>query len=101
MIASLVQFASNLSDDEVQAIFEERADQYRKVPGLLQKTYLRFRASGKFGALYLWDSEESMARFRETALARSIPDAYQVVDPPRSEIADVCLIVEPAASQSA
>ena len=46
MIVSLVRFKSRLSDDAVQAMFEDRADQYRNVPGLVEKTYLRFRERG-------------------------------------------------------
>jgi heme-degrading monooxygenase HmoA len=93
MIASLVRFRSDLIDDEVQRTFDERADRYREVPGLLEKIYLQFRESGEYGALYVWDSEQSLAAFRETELARTIPAAYRVTEPPRSELADVRLVV--------
>jgi hypothetical protein len=39
--------------------------------------------------------------FRETELARTIPDEYQVVEGPHAELADVCLVVQPDASRSA
>jgi hypothetical protein len=51
MIVSLVRFKSKLCDDAVQATFEERADRYRNLPGLVEKNYLRFRESGEFGAV--------------------------------------------------
>jgi heme-degrading monooxygenase HmoA len=95
VIASLVRFDSEMADDDVQATFEERADQYRSLPGLVQKIYLRFHETGEFGALYVWESEEALLAFRETELARSIPDAYRVSGPPRSELADVRLVVQP------
>ena len=95
MIISLVRFKSKLDDDDVQAMFEERSDRYRSVPGLVEKLYLRFRDSGEFGAVYVWDSEDALARFRETDLARTIPSAYQVVGTPSFEIGDVCLVVQP------
>jgi heme-degrading monooxygenase HmoA len=95
MIVSLVRFRSGLSDDEVQATFEARADQYRRVPGLVEKIYVRFRESGEFGAAYIWDSDEAMQRFRETELARTIPEAYEVQGAPQTELADVCLVVQP------
>ena len=82
MIVSLVRFKSRLSDDAVQATFEERADHYRNVPGLVEKIYLRFRESGEFGAVYVWDSEKALMDFRETELARTIADAYQVEEAP-------------------
>ena len=39
--------------------------------------------------------------FRETELARTIPDEYQVVEGPHAELADVCLVVQADASRSA
>ncbi len=95
MIVSLVRFKSRLSDDAVRATFEERADRYRNVPGLVEKIYLRFRASGEFGAVYVWDSEQALMDFRETELARTIPDVYEVEDAPLAELADVCLVIQP------
>ena len=95
MIVSLVRFKSGLSDDEVQARFEERATLYRSVPGLVEKIYVRFRESGEFGAVYLWDSEKALMDFRGTELARTIADVYQVEEAPLAELADVCLVIQP------
>ena len=95
MIVSLVRFESKLDDNDVQAMFEERADRYRSIPGLVEKLYLRFRDTGEFGAVYVWESEEDLMRFRETDLARTIPDAYQVEGAPSFELADVRLVVRP------
>jgi len=95
MIVSLVRFKSKLADDAVQAMFEERADRYRNVPGLMEKVYLRFRESGEFGAVYLWESEKALSDFRQTELARTIPETYEVEAAPLAEIADVCLVVQP------
>jgi heme-degrading monooxygenase HmoA len=93
LIVSLVRFRSGLADDAVQATFEDRADRYQEVPGLVQKFYLRFRGSAEFGAVYVWESEEAFLRFRETDLARTIPLAYSVEGTPSTELADVALIV--------
>jgi heme-degrading monooxygenase HmoA len=95
LIISLVRFKSKLDDDDVRAMFEERSDRYRSVPGLVEKLYLRFRDTGEFGAVYVWDSEDALARFRESDLARTIPSAYQVVGAPSFEIGDVRLVVQP------
>jgi heme-degrading monooxygenase HmoA len=95
VIVSLVRFKSRLPDNAVQAKFEERADQYRNVPGLVEKIYLRFRESGEFGAVYVWESEKALMDFRETDLARTIPDAYQVEEAPLVELADVSLVIQP------
>ncbi|MFN8205382.1 MAG: hypothetical protein U0S48_22735 [Solirubrobacteraceae bacterium] len=93
MIVSLVRFASGLSDDEVQARFERRANRYRSVPGLVEKLYLRYRDTGEHGAAYVWESEQALNDFRESDLGRSIGNAYQVDGGPRSELADVRLVV--------
>ena len=95
MIVSLVRFRSRLSDAEVQSVFEERSDRYRDVPGLVEKIYLRYRDTGEHGAVYIWESEEALAQFREMDLARTIPSVYEVDDVPSSEIADVCLVLGP------
>lgn len=94
MIISLVRFTSKLPEEQVQSTFEERADEYRKVPGLLEKIYVRFRETGEFGAVYVWASEEALTSFRDTELARTIPDAYQIEGAPRTELADVSLVVQ-------
>jgi heme-degrading monooxygenase HmoA len=95
MIVSLVRFESKLLDGEVQATFEERSHSYRKVPGLVEKLYLRFRDTGGYGAVYVWESEDDLIRFRETELARSIPTAYRIGGAASFEIADVRLVVRP------
>lgn len=94
MIVWLVRFRSTLADDEVQALFDERADGYRSVPGLVEKIYLRFRETGEFGAVYLWESEEALIQFQQSDLARTIPSAYQVEESPTVEIADVRLLIQ-------
>ncbi len=94
MIVSIVRFRSGLSERDVQAQFEERAREYAQVQGLREKIYVRFRESGEWGAVYVWDSEQSLARFRESTLARSIPSAYAVDGGAHSELADVRLVVE-------
>src|SRR5689334_4697076 len=66
VIVSVVRFNSLLPAEEVVERFRARADGYRNLPGLVQKIYLRFRETGEFGAVYLWESEAAYQRFRET-----------------------------------
>lgn len=101
MIVSIVRFRSRLSDEDVRARFEQRAQRYREVPGLSEKIYLRFPDTGEWGAVYVWDSEQSLARFRESELAKSIPSAYEVEGDARTELADVALVVQPAGAEVA
>jgi heme-degrading monooxygenase HmoA len=94
VIVSIVRFRSRLSRAEVQSLFEQRADRYRQVPGLVEKIYLEFGETGEFGAVYVWDSEASLERFRASDLARSISAAYEVEGETRVELADVMLAVQ-------
>ncbi len=89
MVIHIVRFRSALSAERIAELFHVRAPEYRAIPGLLQKYYLRFR-SGEYGGVYIWDSAASMERFMTGSLARSICDVYRVEESVR-EVADVVL----------
>jgi heme-degrading monooxygenase HmoA len=89
MIMQTVKLKTRLSVDEVLAIAQERAPQFRAIPGLVQKYYVRRKGEGEVAGVYLWDSMESLAEFRESDLAKSISAAYQVVEPPVIEVGEV------------
>ena len=93
MIVSILRFRSGLTNEQVQGLYEARADRYQQVPGLVEKLYLRYR-SGEHGAIYVWESEEALAAFRASDLGRSIATTYEVEDDPQTELADVTLLVE-------
>lgn len=89
MIIQIVKFQSNLSLEEVQQKARARATDFRGVPGLLQKYYVRSLGSDKYAGVYIWDSTESMTAYRDSKLAASIPKAYQVLGPPEIELYEV------------
>ena len=93
MIVSILRFRSGLTNEQVQDLYEERAERYQQVPGLVEKLYLRYR-SGEHGALYVWESEEALEAFRASDLGRSIRTTYQVEEDPKTELADVTLLVD-------
>jgi hypothetical protein len=95
MLVQIVRYRSGLSDGEVSAIVESRAPEYVATPGLVQKYYLRFPATGEHGGVHLWASRESFDRFRSSELARTIADAYRVTDGPHVELADVAKVLHP------
>jgi len=78
MIAQIVRFSSEMTEDEVQKMYENRAPRYRALSGLKQKYYLKFPDTDEFGAVYLWESKEDLAKFRKSELCRTIPTAYKV-----------------------
>lgn len=89
MIIQYVKLRTDLSEDDLLAIAHERAPQFRSMPGLVQKYYVRREGEGEFGGVYVWDSMESLVEFRESELAKSIATAYRVVEPPVIEVAEV------------
>ncbi len=82
----LVRFRSPLSLAEVSKVVEERADEFRAFVGLQQKYYLQDAASGEYAGLYLWESQDAFAVYRDSELRASIADAYQVDGEPRVEV---------------
>ncbi len=93
MIVSIVRFRSLLSDEQVQDLYARRSTRYEKVPGLIEKLYLRFR-SGEHGAVYVWEDEEALHAFQTSDLGRSIGSAYAVPAEPSFDVADVTLLVD-------
>ena len=81
-----VRFRSKLPFDEVMKIVEERAPEFRALEGLQQKYYLQDAATGEYAGLYLWESQEALAAYRESELRASIAKAYQAEGEPRVEV---------------
>ena len=93
VIIQLVRFASRLTYDEVMERFEARSDQYREVPGLLQKYYVHCPETDEYGGVYVWDSEESLQTWRETNLSSTLAGTYQVKNEPHRELLDVMVVL--------
>ena len=93
MIIQITRFKSGLSDDEATGVMNERAPRFRAVPGLLQKYYTRDDKTGERGAVYVWESEAALAAFRESELAHSMAEAYQIEGEKRVELFDVVLVL--------
>lgn len=89
MIIFSVKFKSKLSSDDIVRVMEERADRFRAIPGLIQKFYGFEKDSDEVTGIYLWDSEQSLREFRETELAKTIPEAYQMDGQARFEVFEV------------
>ena len=88
MIIQIIKLKSSLHEDEVIRIAEERAAEFRKVPGLMQKYYVISDEHHTYAGIYIWDSRDSMMAFRETELAATIPKAYKVLEPPNIQVLD-------------
>ncbi len=93
MLILTVKFKSALSDSEVMRIMQERAPRFRALPGLIQKYYGHEKETGEFTGIYVWDSEQSLREYRDSELARTIPEAYRAEGQPRIEIFEVPLVL--------
>jgi heme-degrading monooxygenase HmoA len=89
MILQIVTLKSSLSEPELLEVAHKRAPEFRAIPGLIQKYYVRRAEEGKVSGVYVWDSKESLEAFRASDLAGTIASAYQVVEPPDIEVAEI------------
>jgi len=94
MVVQIVRFRTALSDAEVIERYRSRAEHYRSLAGLLQKHYLKYD-TGERGAVYIWDSIESLKKFRQSDLAKGIVEAYQIQDAADVRTAEVVLTLRP------
>ena len=89
MIIQIIKLKSNLPEEELLKRAREREPQFKAIPGLLQKYYVKMGEPGQFGGIYVWDSPESLKTYRESDLAASIPEAYEIIEAPNIEVLDV------------
>lgn len=89
MILQIIKLKSALSEKELLKIGKEREPRFKAIPGLLQKYYVKLGQPGQYGGVYVWDSEESLQSYRESELAASIPEAYELTEPPTLETMDI------------
>ena len=89
MILQIIKLKSNLPEEELLNKAKEREPQFKDIQGLLQKYYVKIGPSGQYGGIYIWESQESLDAYRESDLAKSIPEAYEIVEAPNIEIMDI------------
>lgn len=75
-----VRIKSDLPFEELEQRLEERRPSFLEVPGLIQKYYGRDKTSGDMCGVYFFRDQESLAAFRDTELAKTIPSAYEATD---------------------
>ena len=76
---------SKLPREELERRFRERLPRFLEVPGLIQKYYAYDESTESWAGIYLWDSEESLSKYLESDLRKTIPAAYELTEPPRVE----------------
>ncbi len=89
MIIQFIRLRSNLPEEQLLSKAREREPQFKALPGLLQKYYVKIADPDQYGGIYVWDSPESMIAFRDSELAKGIPQAYEILEAPQVEVLDV------------
>jgi hypothetical protein len=89
MIVQFIHFETSLSEKELLVVAEERLPQFRAIPSLVQRYYLKLDKPNHYGGLYIWDSPEATAKYRDGDLAKSIPSAYKIVGAPNIRVYEV------------
>ena len=91
----MVRIRSGLAFDEAERRYRGRMPEFRALPGLLQKYYLRDSGNKDLMGVYLFDNEASMKRYLASDLRGSIASVYEGVEAPRVEIAEVVDVLRP------
>jgi heme-degrading monooxygenase HmoA len=89
MIIQIIKLKSALTEEELLKVAREREPSFKALPGLIQKYYVKLGNPGEYGGVYVWDSKESLQAYRASDLASTIPQAYQLIEAPGIETADV------------
>lgn len=89
MILQIIRLKTKLSEEELLKRARVREPQFKAIPGLVQKYYVKMGEPGLFGGVYVWDSKESLQTYRKSELAASIPQAYELLEAPDIELLDV------------
>ncbi|UKM65385.1 YdhR family protein [Flavobacteriaceae bacterium GSB9] len=89
MVLQFVKLKSSLPEEELISKAKERKPEFKAIPGLLQKFYVKMKETGSYGGVYIWDNKESLIAFKDSDLAKSIPQAYKVVEEPNIEIMNI------------
>lgn len=89
-----VRVKTDLYPEELERRLLERRPRFHEVPGLVQKIYGRDDATGDVCGIYFFENKKALADFRETELAKTIPEAYEATDI-RREIFEVLYPLHP------
>lgn len=87
--AMIVKFKSDLPDSLVLKTMNDRKIEFEKLPGLVQKYYMREPASGEYSGIYLWATSQDCMDYRKSELAKTVKEAYLINGPVRVEFFDI------------
>ena len=75
-----VRIKSKLDFEEIERRARERLPRFQEVPGLVQKFYGHDETTGDVCGIYIFEDRKSLSEYRDTELAKTIPEAYEAID---------------------
>ncbi len=94
MVIQIIKLKSNLAEKELMRRAKERIPRFETIPGLIEKYYVRTAEEGQYAGVYIWESRSRIEAFKASNLAKSIPEAYEVIEAPNIEILDVLMHIK-------
>ena len=92
-----VKFKSTLDAKELMKVCNENLQDFRDVPGLIEKYYLVEELSGAISGVYLFTTKSAREAFWTSELAKDIVPRYGViVDTLRVERYDIAIVLNGA-----
>jgi heme-degrading monooxygenase HmoA len=85
MLIQFIRLKSKLPEEELMRRAREREPRFKALEGLVQKYYVKLEDPGAYAGIYVWESKDSLDKFRKSDLAASIPAAYEVIEVPNIE----------------
>jgi hypothetical protein len=89
-----VRIKSDLDLNELERRAAKRKPLFKEVPGLIQKIYGKDEATGDVCGIYFFESKTALAQYRDSELAKSIPNAYEATEV-RREVYEVLYPLHP------
>jgi len=72
-------------------VARERAGAFRELPGLVQKYYFHHEGTGEIGGVYIWETAEAFAAYRESDLRKSITSSYKLEGEPTIKVLKILM----------
>lgn len=88
-VVQIIKLKSVLPEDQLLQTAKQRAGDFRTLPGLIQKYYVKLNRPGEYCGIYIWNSMDDFIDFKESNLAAGIPQAYHIEGSPEIEIGNV------------
>jgi len=79
-IVLVVKIKSDVAFEELERRALERKPGFLEVPGLIQKIYGRDPETGDMCGIYFFESREALQAYRDSELAKTIPQAYEATE---------------------